>query len=153
LLPEHRNYEKGSNTAEFDGGDRRWFAPEVALVRRHMGDMDHLFVPYRSAQWRLHFWTNAPARVHQRRRPIVYRSEAKSVPLPHIQTPEIGLTDASRVIQHGLEHGCDLARRAGNDTQHLRRRGLLLQCLGKVPPRLGELTGARFELLFQLDQC
>src|SRR4029450_11096716 len=26
------------------------------------------------------------------------------------------------------------------------------QGLGKVPPRLGQLTGARFELLFQLDQ-
>jgi hypothetical protein len=28
----------------------------------------------------------------------------------------------------------------------------LLQGLGKVPPHLGELTGARFELLFQLTQ-
>src|SRR5262249_732178 len=31
-------------------------------------------------------------------------------------------------------------------------RRLLLQRLGKVPPHLGELTGARFELLFQLAQ-
>src|SRR5262249_29739364 len=33
-----------------------------------------------------------------------------------------------------------------------RRCSLLLQRLGKLPPRLGEFTGARFELLFQLDQ-
>src|SRR5262249_24146050 len=36
--------------------------------------------------------------------------------------------------------------------QSFRRRRLLLQRLGKVPPRLGELAGARFELLFQFDQ-
>jgi hypothetical protein len=36
--------------------------------------------------------------------------------------------------------------------QNFGGRRLLLQGLGKVSPRLGELTGARFELLFQLDQ-
>src|SRR6516225_2712500 len=110
--------------------------------------MDHLFVPYRSAHWRLHFWTNAPARVRQRRRHIVYRSEAKFVPIPHIQTPEIGLTDA------GLEHGCDLARRVGNDTQHLRRRGLPLQRFPQLveqPRVLDGDDGLGREIFDQLD--
>src|SRR5215831_5656570 len=116
--------------------------------------MDYLLVPYRSAQWRLHFWTNAPARLHQRRRHIVHRSEAKLVPIPHIQTPEIGPTDASRAIQHGLEHGCDLARRAGNDTQHLRRRGLPLQRFPQLVEQARVLDGddrLAGEVLDQLD--
>src|SRR5262249_3068482 len=116
--------------------------------------MDHLFVPYRSAQWRLHFWTNAPARGRQRRRHIVYRSEAKFVPIPHIQTPEIGLTDASRVIQHGLEHGSDLARRAGKDTKHLRRHALQLQRFPQLveqPRVLDANDRLRREFFAQLD--
>src|SRR5262249_52866299 len=43
-----------------------------------------------------------------------------------------------------------LAPRTADDLEHLGGRALLLQCLGKVPPRLGELTGARLKLLLQL---
>src|SRR5262249_54504755 len=39
----------------------------------------------------------------------------------------------------------------GNDLEHLRGRGLLLQRLGKVLPSLGEFAPAFFELLFQLS--
>jgi hypothetical protein len=45
---------------------------------------------------------------------------------------------------------CDEAFLRG--AQDLARRRLLLQRLGKVPPRLGEFAGALFELRFQLDQ-
>ena len=45
---------------------------------------------------------------------------------------ELGLADARRVRQHGLEHRLKLAGRARDDLQHLRGRGLLLQCLGEV---------------------
>src|SRR5215831_16263163 len=45
-----------------------------------------------------------------------------------------------------------LAGRARDDAQHLGGRGLLLQRFGELLPSLGELMGARFELLFQLDQ-
>src|SRR5262245_9256173 len=69
-----------------------------------------------------------------------------------IEVAEPGLANAHCIGQHGLEHRLKLAGRAGDDLQHLGGRGLLLQRLGKVPPRFGELTGARFELLFQLAQ-
>jgi hypothetical protein len=65
---------------------------------------------------------------------------------------EVRLAYAGRVFQHRLEYRLKRAGRAGNYTQHLGGRGLLLQCVEKVPPRLGQLTSARFELLFQLDQ-
>src|SRR5262249_18164924 len=64
----------------------------------------------------------------------------------------VGVAKASGVFAHRVEYRLDLGRRTGDDTQNLRGRGLLLQRLGKVTPRLGEFTGARFELLFQLDQ-
>jgi len=69
-----------------------------------------------------------------------------------VERPELGLTDAHCISQHGLKHRLKLARRSADDLQHLGRSRLLLQRLGKVPPRLGEFTGAHFELPFQLDQ-
>jgi hypothetical protein len=68
-------------------------------------------------------------------------------------------------LTHGVEHDLNVSRRARDGAEDLTGRVLLLQCLanlplclGKLPPcgvsvapRLGELTGARFKLLFQLD--
>src|SRR5256885_1322848 len=45
--------------------------------------------------------------------------------------------------QHGLEHGLQLAGRAGDDLQNLGRRRLLL-------PRFSQLARARFEFFLQL---
>src|SRR6516225_1576540 len=58
---------------------------------------------------------------------------------------KFGIAGPRCACQNGLEDRLQLAGRTGDHTQHLGGRGLLL-------PRLGELTGARFELLFQLDQ-
>jgi hypothetical protein len=38
-----------------------------------------------------------------------------------------------------------------DDLEHDGGGDLLFQCLGKTPPRLGELTGPLSELLFKLD--
>src|SRR5215472_7692663 len=66
------------------------------------------------------------------------------------QVTEFCLTEAARVGQNSLEDGLKVAWRTGDCAEYLGGRGLLLQRLGKVPLHLGELTGARFELLFQL---
>src|SRR5262249_22875151 len=71
-----------------------------------------------------------------------------SFPLPQVQHAELGVAEPRRVRQYGLEHGLKVAGRARDEAQHLIGRRLLLQRLGKVPPRLRQLTGARFELLF-----
>src|SRR5215467_10969595 len=65
---------------------------------------------------------------------------------------EFCLTEAARVGQNSLKDGLKVAWRTGDRAEYLGGRRLLLQRLGKVPPHLGELTGARFELLFQLAQ-
>ena len=70
------------------------------------------------------------------------RNDAKCISLAEIQIAELGLADARRVLQHGLEHRLQLAGRAADDLQHLRGRRLLLQ-------RLGELARARLHLFKQ----
>ena len=44
---------------------------------------------------------------------------------------ETGFADAGCIFQHGLEHGLQLAWRTGNNAQHLRCGGLLLQRLAQ----------------------
>src|SRR5215471_6886713 len=68
------------------------------------------------------------------------------------QVTEFCLTEAARVRQNSLKDGLKVAWRTGDRAEYLGGRRLLLQRLGKVPPHLGELTRARFELLFQLAQ-
>ena len=74
------------------------------------------------------------------------------VTLAEIQARKLGVAQACRVRQHGIEDGLQFSGRTTDYAKHLRGCRLLLQRLGKVLPRLGELTGARFELLFQLDR-
>jgi len=52
---------------------------------------------------------------------------------------------------HG-ERRIAVPRCLGDDLQHLRRRGLLLQRLGESLPGLSEFAGPDFELRFQLGQ-
>src|SRR5262245_23332762 len=66
-----------------------------------------------------------------------------------IEVAELRIAEAHRVCQHGLEYRFELARRARDDLENLRGRGLLLQRLGKVLARLGELAPVFFEFLFQ----
>src|SRR5215470_8418080 len=68
------------------------------------------------------------------------------------QVTEFCLTEAARVGQNSLKDGLKVAWRTGDRAEYLGGRRLLLQRLGKVPPHLGQLTGARLELLFQLAQ-
>ena len=44
------------------------------------------------------------------------------------------------ILQHGLEHRLQIARRAGDDLQHLAGRGLLLQRLGQIVGALAQLV-------------
>ena len=57
----------------------------------------------------------------------MHSGDAKGVAVANIQIAELGVAELNRVRQHGLEHWAKLARRAGDDAQHLRGRGLLLQ--------------------------
>src|SRR5262245_28807519 len=78
--------------------------------------------------------------------------DAEALAIIDKQVTEFCLTEAARVGQNSLKDGLRVAWRTGDRAEYLGDRRLLLQRLGKVPPHLGELTGARFELLFQLAQ-
>jgi hypothetical protein len=56
---------------------------------------------------------------------------------------EFCLTEAARVGQNSLKDRPKVAWRTGDRAEYLGGRRLLLQRLGKMPPHLGELTGAR----------
>src|SRR5262249_39955113 len=78
--------------------------------------------------------------------------DAEALAIIDKQVTEFCLTEAARVGQNSLKDGLKVAWRTGDRAEYLRGRRLLLQRLGKATPHLGELTGARFELLFQLAQ-
>ena len=46
-----------------------------------------------------------------------------------INVAELGVTDANGVLQHGREHRLQIAGRAADNLEHLRRCGLLFQRL------------------------
>src|SRR5262249_53373752 len=48
------------------------------------------------------------------------------------QHTKLGLANPHSILQHGLEHEFQIARRTRNNSQHLRSRRLLLQRLGKL---------------------
>ena len=57
------------------------------------------------------------------------------------QSAELGLADARRVLQHGLEHRLQFAGRAGDDPQHLGGRRLLLQRFAQLVEQPRVLDG------------
>jgi len=52
---------------------------------------------------------------------------------------ELGSADADCVLQHCLEHGLKLARRARDHPQHLRRSGLLRELFAQLVEQAGIL--------------
>ena len=134
---------------------------------RDVGDVDHLLCPH-----------DAVERGSRRARPNEPRrcrrdsanalaaascmaTDAEASPSQRNSTAELGLADARRVLQHGLEHRLQIAGRAGDDLEHLGGRGLLLQRLGKIVGALAQLVeqprvldgddGLGGEVLHQLD--
>src|SRR5262249_30188741 len=72
----------------------------------------------------------------------MYCHDAEGIAFAEHERAELGVAYARGVLQHGLEHGLQVAGRTADDLQHLRGRGLLLQ-------RLAQLTRARLHLVEQ----
>ena len=66
------------------------------------------------------------------RRRIVHGNDTKAVAFFKRQYAELRLADARGVLQHGVEYRLQIARRGADDTEHVRRRGLLLQGLRAI---------------------
>ena len=58
--------------------------------------------------------------------------KAKSTVLVEIEAAEFGIADADGFLQHGLKHGLQIAGRATDDLENLRRGRLLLQRFREV---------------------
>ena len=67
------------------------------------------------------------------------RNLAKRTVLIEEKIAELGLAQSRRVLQHRAEDRRELARRATDDLQHLRGRGLLLQRFREIVCALAEL--------------
>ena len=63
------------------------------------------------------------------------RSDAKNLSFAEIHVSELGLANARRVCEHGLEYRLQLPGRRRDDLQHLGGRGLLLQRLAEIAVR------------------
>src|SRR5262249_29446350 len=74
----------------------------------------------------------ALAFLHQRGWRIMMRYKVKVLAVAQIQISKIGRADAGGVRKHGFENRLQIAGRAGDNSQHFRRRSLLLQRLGKL---------------------
>ena len=96
-----------------------------------------------------------------RRRYAVRRDGAEQFAVAKPTVAELGAADARRIFQHGTETPAPVARRAGDDLQHLGGRGLLLQRLAEIVGALAQFVeqprvldgdhGLRGEILHQLD--
>ena len=54
------------------------------------------------------------------------RNEVQGFPIPEMDISKLGIADANRIRQHCVKHRLEIAGRAADDPEHLRRRGLLL---------------------------
>src|SRR6185436_20022778 len=74
---------------------------------------------------------------------------------------KLGVANAYGIVQHRVENRIEIAGRAGDDSQHLRGRGLLLQRFGEIVGALSQFAeqprvldgddGLRGEIMEQLD--
>src|SRR5262249_35690135 len=83
----------------------------------------------------------APPQFFERPRRAVYGGHAELVAVEQRQRAKLGFAEAGRVFQDGSKHRLELAGRARNDTQHVRRRGLLLQRLAQLAEQPRVLDG------------
>src|SRR5690242_7229970 len=84
------------------------------------------------------------ARVDERGRRVVKCRGAECISVAEIEGAEFRPTQPGCIRQYGLKYGLQIAWRAGNDPQHLRGCGLLLE-------RLREIARARAHLIEQPD--
>ena len=120
VLLEHRHGSNGASAGELDDGDAARVALAIGVVGREVGDVNRPASCRQHAAERVHSGRgNASARAAAaRRRPAGRRATRrmrKTSPSRQQQVAELGLADAHRVRQHGLEHRLQLAGRAGDD--------------------------------------
>src|SRR5216684_1104015 len=130
---EHWDAENTAITAELEGRDGDWIALDIRPFQRHVRDLDHLLCLCRTPKAGVGGWMHDPdPRLLVSRWRVVHRNGAEAIALAEVKRTELGLADASGVLQHGLEHGLQLARGTADDFQHV----AVLQTLVESAARL-----------------
>src|SRR5258707_7358490 len=125
---EHWDGENTAIAAERDGRDDEWLALDISPFQRYGGDLDHLLRLCRTPYTCVGGWMHDPRpRLLISGWRVVHRSGAEAVALAEVKRTELGLADAGCVLEHGLEHGLQLARGTADDFQHIGGRRFLLQ--------------------------
>src|SRR5262249_11747550 len=128
---KHWHAEHCPRVSRLDDGDETRITFKIGLVLSDVEDMEGLFGTGNTRERRV----RNIAEFNQRLPPIpldkcsrrtVHRDRAKGISLAQEQVAKLGIAQSRRILQHGLEHGLELARRTADDTQDLRGRGLLL---------------------------
>src|SRR5258705_634309 len=125
---EHWDGENTAIAAERDGRDDEWIALDISPFQRYVGDLDHPLRLCRTPYPCVGGWMHDPRpRLLISGWRVVHRSGAEAVALAEVKRTELGLADAGCVLEHGLEHGLQLARGTADDFQHIGGRGFVLQ--------------------------
>src|SRR5215471_4964823 len=133
VLFEHRYCEYSPCAAVNDDSRRGigWWDIHVILFGANIGDMDRMLglsdPPEAGTRRRTDNSAGAAFLRQPRRRTVQCGDAVLSFPLPQVQHAELGLAEPRRVRQYALEHGLQVAGRAGDNSQHFRGRGSLLQ--------------------------
>src|SRR5262249_52624780 len=131
---QHRDAKHGSGSGQLGDLRAREARRRIGVMRfvLDIGDLNRLFRRHRTPEGSSGAGTNyrvAPALFGIERRRAMQRNRAKRFSFGLKQHAELRLADAHCVLQHGVEHGSQLAWRGRNDAQHVGGGGLLLQRL------------------------
>ena len=162
VVLEHGDIQQRAHAREVGAGHHDRFALEVAFFRPHIVDVYGAPGSGRPDKGGVRPWTMpALQELDESRRRAQHGDRTGDAVFEPEHEPELGLADARRVLQHGLEHRIQIARRAGDDLQYLRCGSLLLERLGQVVGALAQLAeqarvldgddGLRGKILDQFD--
>ena len=74
------------------------------------------------------------------------RHEVEELAVEPVDKAELALAEPRRALRNHVEYRLDGGRRAADDIEHLAGRGLVLQSLGQLLPRLVALARSAVEL-------
>ena len=133
---EHRHNDDGSSPREIRQGNDDGITLQVSLVLPDIHDVSHLFGPEHLTKAAL--WMGSKVsqfgRVCECGGHVVGRNLANDVAFKKNHRAEFGPADPGRILQHFLEYGLQLARRAADDLKNFGRCVLPLQCFGELAP-------------------
>src|SRR5262249_42328386 len=118
VILEHRNVDQGSRASKFHSGNPQRVALGVSRARSQVFGLNYLLGLYQPSKTGLRARTyrgTAPPPFDKGGGGAVHRDNAEFVAFAEEQVAELGVADAHRIFQHGLEHRLQFAGRRTDD--------------------------------------